>query len=848
MAAATAPRAPPQRLASLKNTPEEPRTLTKPRARKVCACDEPAIVEHDGARICSGCGQLISENNIVSEVTFGETSQGAAVVQGGVVGENQRYANTLTGLRGRNMGEGLSSHAATEAAGLATIQRYVNRMRAPPELGTAAHRIYKLALLSDFTRGRNPDTAAAVCLQRPENTMLLMDLSEVLEINIFRLGRMYKDLRNILHMGDEHSKAEDRSIRPIDIEPMILKYARKLDFGDKTRRVAEDASKILKRMNRDWMVTGRRPNGLCGACLILAARMNNFRRTVREMVYVVKVADATIAKRLDEFSRTRAAHLSVEEFRKIGNRIKHQHDPPAIRDAALNAAKFKKRQEKTLKRKRPQDEEGSDSVDLESEPESASQDLTPKPATAPQKSAPPAADKGKRSRGRPRKNDAAAQPRRDADGFAIPALPSSAGPEDNATESERIGVQPVRKKRKTRPAPQIPPPIMDADLLEDEGLEMEIETMLENPEVQQSFDEVERANIEARAKATADRQKALCAATTALRRRHAGLGFVVPDDEEIGEEEFDDDPEVANILLSTAQSAIKERIWVAHNADWMRQQQAKRLKEELALAAGEQDDKGKGKGKKKKSRMGDGTVITEAATPIDTPEAAARAMLEKRAKGTFSKRINYSVYNKIYGRVPKKSDTASQASEAESEATDDSASRAASETPSTTSSQHTAQSPRTRTPASEIKIGRQRRMGQMYSPPLARGPSSGALPSPPATQAVKEAAAASPQAVPTNGKEPGQDPSARKEAESESDGEEDDDEEEGQEEEEDEDEGSKNSHDDDAGYLYHRKTTRPRSALAEFGIEEEEADEQAWGEFEGGDDYDDGGEDYGDDY
>ncbi|KAG1223077.1 hypothetical protein G6F68_020447 [Rhizopus microsporus] len=70
-----------------------------------------------------------------------------------------------------------------------------------------------------------------------------------------------------------------------------MPFAVALDFGDYTQRVAQDAVRIAQRMDRDWIVTGRRPAGICGACLLIAARMNGFRRTLREMIYVVKVAE-----------------------------------------------------------------------------------------------------------------------------------------------------------------------------------------------------------------------------------------------------------------------------------------------------------------------------------------------------------------------------------------------------------------------------------------------------------------------------------------------------------------------------------------------------------------------------
>lgn len=38
-----------------------------------------------------------------------------------------------------------------------------------------------------------------------------------------------------------------------------------LEFGDKTREVSMTALRLVQRMKRDWMHTGRRPSGLCGA-------------------------------------------------------------------------------------------------------------------------------------------------------------------------------------------------------------------------------------------------------------------------------------------------------------------------------------------------------------------------------------------------------------------------------------------------------------------------------------------------------------------------------------------------------------------------------------------------------
>lgn len=119
------PRPPVERLASLKNpnpTPvrrpsipakpptTHPKTSTCPNP----GCPAPNIVEDDGQKVCSGCGTVISEANIVSEITFGESSSGAAIVQGTFVGADQSHG------RGSGPGfqrSGLESRELTEQNG-----------------------------------------------------------------------------------------------------------------------------------------------------------------------------------------------------------------------------------------------------------------------------------------------------------------------------------------------------------------------------------------------------------------------------------------------------------------------------------------------------------------------------------------------------------------------------------------------------------------------------------------------------------------------------------------------------------------------------------------------------------
>lgn len=114
----------------------------------------------------------------------------------------------------------------------------------------------------------------------------------------------------------------------VDPSHYISRFAALLEFGDEINKVATDAVRLVQRFDRDWMTKGRRPAGICGAALLLAARMNNFRRSVEEIVQVVKIADTTLKKRLDEFKATPSGSLTLADFRSVW--LDDEMDPPAF--------------------------------------------------------------------------------------------------------------------------------------------------------------------------------------------------------------------------------------------------------------------------------------------------------------------------------------------------------------------------------------------------------------------------------------------------------------------------------------------------------------------------------------
>ncbi|KAI8141097.1 hypothetical protein BJV82DRAFT_645506 [Fennellomyces sp. T-0311] len=239
-----------------------------------------------GTIVCVGCGEVLEENTIVSEITFQEISGGKTVLSGSFAGDSGRHK----------------------------IARLAYALHLPERYREAAQRYYNLAVINRFTRGRKSEHVAAA--------------------NVFVLGSTFLKLVRTLNL----------KLPLIDPSIYISRFAAALDFGEFTQRVAHDAVRLVQRMDRDWIRTGRRPAGICGACLLMAARMNGFRRTTKEMIYIVKVAEITIHSRLKEFKQTESANLSVRDFRNLW--LENEADPPAFSKARKELEAAKKRAEK----------------------------------------------------------------------------------------------------------------------------------------------------------------------------------------------------------------------------------------------------------------------------------------------------------------------------------------------------------------------------------------------------------------------------------------------------------------------------------------------------------------------
>uniref|UniRef100_A0A672FY21 Transcription factor IIIB 90 kDa subunit n=1 Tax=Salarias fasciatus TaxID=181472 RepID=A0A672FY21_SALFA len=292
------------------------------RVCKNCGGTDVDVDQARGDAVCMGCGSVLEDNIIVSEVEFVETGGGGSLAVGQFV-SSEGGAKLPSFGDSHLMGMGRESRAQTLQRG------------EPPHITTVGHQLqmsqhcldtafnfYKMALTRRLTSGRKAAHVIAACIYmvcRTEGTPhMLLDLSDLLQVNVYILGRTFLVL------------ARELCINAPAIDPCLYipRFAQLLEFGEKNHDVSMTAMRLVQRMKRDWMHTGRRPSGLCGAALLVAARMHEFRRTLKEIVSVVKVCESTLRKRLTEFEDTPTSQLTIEEFMKVD--LDQECDPPCF--------------------------------------------------------------------------------------------------------------------------------------------------------------------------------------------------------------------------------------------------------------------------------------------------------------------------------------------------------------------------------------------------------------------------------------------------------------------------------------------------------------------------------------
>ncbi|KAG2372257.1 uncharacterized protein HKW66_Vig0208750 [Vigna angularis] len=257
----------------------------------------------DGFLCCLICGKVLEDYFFTEEPTFVKNAAGQSKLSGNYV---RTVQSDFSESRQRTLDR---AHEEIKflSSGLGVQDEH---------MADQALAFYKIALGQNFTRGRKSEQVQAACLyiafRHNNKPYLLIDFSNYLRIDVYALGSVFLQLCEVLRLG-EHPIVQ----KPID--PNLIKRG--------SKAVSDTALTIVASMKRDWMQTGRKPSGLCGAALYISAFAHGIKCSKPDILRIVHVCEATLTKRLVEFENTKCSSLTVEELDTLA---KEQEKNPTV--------------------------------------------------------------------------------------------------------------------------------------------------------------------------------------------------------------------------------------------------------------------------------------------------------------------------------------------------------------------------------------------------------------------------------------------------------------------------------------------------------------------------------------
>eukprot|EP00058_Branchiostoma_floridae_P019068 XP_002604557.1 hypothetical protein BRAFLDRAFT_220499 [Branchiostoma floridae] len=144
---------------------------------KNCGCSDIDFDQARGDAVCTGCGSVLEDNIIVSEVTFAESGDRTSVI-GQFVSADDGKGNAGM-VRGFHHGFGKESRAITLQNGKRKITQLGHQLKLNQHCLDTAFNFFKMAVNKKLTRGRKTNHVVAACLYlvcRTEGTPRILAL------------------------------------------------------------------------------------------------------------------------------------------------------------------------------------------------------------------------------------------------------------------------------------------------------------------------------------------------------------------------------------------------------------------------------------------------------------------------------------------------------------------------------------------------------------------------------------------------------------------------------------------------------------------------------------------------
>ena len=284
----------------------------KPQKSEPECCNKPSVQIRDGNRVCLNCGMISQKEFVVNErraYTIQEIqNRKRTEPRWRDFGPRTMLPNTKTDSKGKSIGakeQALFSRLSKiQNSLISSIERnfweakpklkmLCSKLNIPDYISDSAWKIYSLVAKKKLTMGRSINGFIAGALYaaiRVHDFPRLLD--EVCESSLTPRRTVHRSLAMIIR---EILPELNLKYQPIKAETLIYRFSNNLELPMEIQKCAIN---MLKTASKNGLKrTGKDPKGLAAACIYIAARDGNMRKTQSTVAYIAKITEVTLRSR-----------------------------------------------------------------------------------------------------------------------------------------------------------------------------------------------------------------------------------------------------------------------------------------------------------------------------------------------------------------------------------------------------------------------------------------------------------------------------------------------------------------------------------------------------------------------
>ena len=283
-----------------------------PQKSKLDCCNNPSVQIRDGNRVCLNCGMISQKEFVVNErraYTIQEIqNRKRTEPRWRDFGPRTMLPNTKTDSKGKSIGakeQALFSRLSKiQNSLISSIERnfweakpklkmLCSKLNIPDYISDSAWKIYSLVAKKKLTMGRSINGFIAGALYaaiRVHDFPRLLD--EVCESSLTPRRTVHRSLAMIIR---EILPELNLKYQPIKAETLIYRFSNNLELPMEIQKCAIE---MLKTASKNGLKrTGKDPKGLAAACIYIAARDGNMRKTQSTVADIAKITEVTLRSR-----------------------------------------------------------------------------------------------------------------------------------------------------------------------------------------------------------------------------------------------------------------------------------------------------------------------------------------------------------------------------------------------------------------------------------------------------------------------------------------------------------------------------------------------------------------------